>query len=122
MVHLMEKTGTRQSNTRQCIDDCMECYRLCAETLTHCFEKGDEHTERQHVLLMQDCALLCKVSADLMLRGSSFSAELCKLTAEVCRKCEQSCREFKGDAEMQKCAEICKRCAESCDQMAMAHY
>lgn len=67
--------------------------------------------------LMQDCAKICAVAADFMLRGSAFAEDICALCAEICDQCAESCEEF-DDEKMTKCAEICRECAEKCRMMS----
>jgi len=99
-----------------CIQDCLDCYRTCQQTaLLHCLEVGGKHVEPQHFRLMMDCAEACRSAGALMINGSPYHAESCRLCAEICRNCAQSCRSI-GD--MDECVTICERCAESCESMA----
>lgn len=102
---------------RGCIDNCVECARSCRETLAHCLAKGGEHAEASHIRLLIDCAEFCDLGASLMLRGSEFHADLCRVCADVCKACEESCEEFSGDATMKACEDACRRCSESCRAM-----
>lgn len=104
--------------TQHCIDVCNDCHDVCVETIAHCLQKGGKHAEPNHVLLLTDCAEICRTTADFMLRGSKLYRGTCALCAEVCDKCAASCEQFGADAEMKRCAEVCRRCAESCRQMS----
>jgi hypothetical protein len=106
---------------RECIQNCLDCYRICVETTHHCLTLGGKHAEARHIGLMQACAEICRTSAAFMLHGSEFHNRTCGVCAEVCRACEQSCSKMaEGDATMTQCADICRRCAESCQRMAGA--
>lgn len=102
---------------QKCIDACLACYRTCIATSAHCLQKGGEHVEAQHFKLMVDCAEICQVSADFMLRGSDYAKQLGALCAEICEACAKDCERFK-DEEMKRCAETCRYCAASCREMA----
>ena len=103
---------------RACIDECQSCHAICLETAAHCLTLGGKHASRDHQVLLQDCADICRTSADFMLRGSALHRETCRACAEVCDRCAESCASMGDDAMMKKCAEACRRCAESCRKMA----
>jgi hypothetical protein len=102
-----------------CIENCMECHRVCLETLQYCLHMGGKHAELAHIRLLTDCAQICQISADFMIRGSELHEEVCAACAEVCARCGDNCRLIEADdVQMQECAEMCARCAESCAEMA----
>lgn len=103
----------------QCIQNCLDCARICMETLTYCHEQGGKHTEPGHLKLLMDCSEICQISAHFMLRGSEFHKQTCAVCADVCERCAQDCERFGDDAQMQTCAQVCRRCTESCRQMSM---
>ena len=103
---------------RQCIDLCIECHRVCLETVSHCLKEGGKHAEATHIVLLMDCAQICATSADFMLRGSARHKATCRACAEICDACGRNCESMDDDAQMKRCADICRRCAESCRSMA----
>jgi hypothetical protein len=104
---------------QQCIEECFRCHSACLQTERHCLDLGGRHADVHHLVLLADCAEICRTSANFMLRGSPRHARTCALCAEVCRECEEECRRMAGgDNVMQQCADVCHRCAESCDRMA----
>lgn len=105
---------------QRCISDCLDCYRVCRETVTYCLTQGGRHAEASHIALLNDCADICETSAEFMMRRSDLHARACQLCAEACARCAQDCERFGDDAQMRRCTEICRRCAESCRQMSMA--
>jgi hypothetical protein len=122
-------SGTHQGGTpgrqmngamEQCIRDCLDCHRVCLETVTYCLQQGGRHTEAAHIRLLLDCAEICQTSANFMIRGSDLHGRTCAVCAEVCRRCAEACEGFGDDRQMRRCAEACRRCAESCRQMAGA--
>ncbi len=106
----------RSEIEQKCIDDCMNCYRVCEESIAMCLSIGGEHAEDRHITTMDDCAKLCAISADFMLRNSDLDTHMCSLCAQACDNCAESCAKFDDDF-MKKCADICKQCAESCRSM-----
>lgn len=104
---------------RQCVKDCNDCSASCMETMRHCLGMGGKHAEASHIVMMIDCAEICRTSADFMLRGSEYMHKTCESCAEMCDKCAQSCERIDpNDEKMKSCADICRTCAGSCRQMA----
>jgi hypothetical protein len=103
----------------KCIQDCTDCARVCAQTIRYCLKKGGKHIEEKHFTLLKDCADVCRLSTDLMLRESSFHSKACELCAYVCEECAASCdRIDPADEMMKKCADMCRQCADSCRLMS----
>jgi hypothetical protein len=101
---------------KECIQACLDCYRHCQNTaLTYCLEMGGEHVGPTHFRLMMDCAEICRSAAALMINGSRYHAESCRICAQICRDCAESCRSLDG---MESCVQACERCADSCEAMA----
>lgn len=101
----------------RCADLCLECYRVCTQTLQYCLQEGGAHVERAHVRTMQDCIAICATSADFLLRESPLHSYTCKACAEICRACGEECAEMNDDM-MRRCADACMKCYESCSKMA----
>jgi hypothetical protein len=113
MAH--EMTGEMQS----CIDECLECHRICVETAAHCLALGGKHAEADHITALLDCAEICQTSANFMLRGSPDHGKTCGVCAKVCDRCADSCESMgEEDDLMRRCAQTCRTCAESCREMA----
>jgi hypothetical protein len=106
------------NDMRQCIQNCLDCHRVCLETVAYCLQKGGKHADPKHLRLLMDCAEICQTSANFMLRGSELHTRTCFACAEVCERCEASCASMGDDATMKACADACRRCAESCRKMS----
>jgi hypothetical protein len=113
------RNGTLDPELQRCIDECRSCQHICTTTATYCLQQGGPHADAGHIVTLLDCAQLCGVSADFMLRGSHFHTSTCAVCADICRRCAESCEQMADDDVMRRCAEACKRCAESCDRMAV---
>src|SRR5262249_8194208 len=108
---------------QQCIADCGNCQETCLATVAHCLMLGGKHAEAEHIRVMLDCAEICQVAANFMLRRSSYHNYVCGVCAEICEKCAQSCEAIAGDdQQMKQCVENCRRCAQSCREMAGLSY
>lgn len=106
------------SHIRSCIDDCTHCHASCVETVQYCMEKSGTHAKAEHVRLLQDCADLCSITANFMLRVSDLYPSACGVCAEACDRCGKMCDELgaSGDVQMKVCAKACRRCAETCGE------
>ena len=106
---------------QQCIEHCTRCHQVCLQTIQHCLGMGGMHAEQSHIRLLADCAQICSINADFMLRDSPLHARTCAICAEVCQHCAADCDRFGGgDPQMKLCADTCRHCAESCRKMADA--
>lgn len=113
----MASHGTQMSqDIERCISECLNCHRICLETVQHCLQMGGKHASPEHIKLLLDCAEICQTSANFMLRGSNLHGRTCAVCAEVCTRCAESCEETGDGEQMRACAEACRSCAESCRQ------
>lgn len=101
-----------------CITNCLDCHRICLETVQHCLKMGGQHADAQHIGLLLTCADICQTSANAMLLGTAAHRHTCAACAEICAECAQACAAMGDDATMKACADACRRCVESCRQMA----
>jgi len=104
---------------QECINNCLDCHKICLETITECLEMGERHSSAAHIKLLQDCAQICLTSADFMIRMSGFHPQTCGVCADVCQACAEDCEKLaNGEDFMKECARICRRCAETCREMS----
>lgn len=106
---------------QECIEECLNCYAGCTITAQHCLVSGGRLAEVNLVSVLLDCAEVCTLAANFMLRGSPYHTITCGACAEVCRACAEGCRTVEGDEQLAHCAEMCDACAESCERMAAGH-
>lgn len=99
------------------IQDVADCYNVCLETITHSLEKGGKHASVEHLLILIDCADICKLTERSMRLGSPVHQVLCDTCALICEECAKHCESL-GGKEMEECAASCRKCAESCRSMA----
>ena len=100
----------------ECIENCLECSRVCLETVPECLKMGGKHAEADHIALLFNCADICQTSAKFMISGSPLHVATCRACAEVCDACAKQCQSM-GEG-MEDCVQACKRCVESCREMA----
>jgi len=101
---------------REGIQDSIDCYQTCTETTLRCLTMGGKHAESKHINLLMDCAKICNINADFMLRNSTYYPQTCGICADICDECGDDCDKFEEDF-MKECASTCRRCAEACREM-----
>jgi hypothetical protein len=112
----MTTKGTSRLTAQRCAETCLDCYKACTHALYTYLERGSDQAEHQHITVLMDCAQVCRMSADMLLRDSPRHHLTCGLCAAFCEQCAKECAQG-GDAS---CAESCRQCAHSCHLMAMA--
>lgn len=106
------------SEMERCADLCFDCYRVCSTTIQACLSKGGNHVEPIHIKVLEDCAKICALSGDFLIRNSELHQHTCRACADICERCANECSQMTDDDLMQQCAETCSRCAESCKSMS----
>jgi hypothetical protein len=94
------------------IEAATDCHQACIEALSYGLQQKGESAHLLHSRLMLDCAQVCDVTRDMMLRSSDFAHQMAALCAEVCERSAASCDRL-GEG-MDTCAGACRRCAEAC--------
>jgi hypothetical protein len=96
----MNAHSTLSTELQSCIDICVRSHEVCLRMATaECAQ-----LEPRHFTLMLDCALICQMAADFMLRSSPRHRDLCALCAEMCLACADDCARI-GD--MDECVQAC---------------
>jgi hypothetical protein len=118
----LEHHTSKFEEMQLCIYNCQESHRACLETLTHCLGKGGKHAEPTHIRMLLDCAEICQLSANFMLRESPLHHFTCGVCSKICERCAGDCERLDpGDEHMRHCAELCRECAATCKDMAAHH-
>jgi hypothetical protein len=106
---------------RRCIDSCLNCHATCEATLSYCMARDGAYADRTRMLILLDCAEICRTSAGFLLRGSALHLQTCATCAEICTECADWCNRLQRDSVMKQCAATCRECAQSCEEMAKMH-
>lgn len=91
-----------------------QCHESCLEGVVHSLNEGGDFAKLDHIRWLLDCADICQLSTNFVLRHSDYAGDLLSTCAFVCEDCAQSCETFFEDEHMKNCAEICRNCAEAC--------
>lgn len=90
---------------------------FCAAQCTHCYDacqmEKDKDKLKRCMLFDQDCAEICRLTAQVLERNSENADLFLKLCGDICRKCAEECEKYEFE-HCKKCAEACRKCAEMC--------
>ncbi|MBX2989384.1 MAG: four-helix bundle copper-binding protein [Bdellovibrionaceae bacterium] len=107
---------------QECIRNCLACHQICEQLMFHSLEKKGEHADADHIRLLHDCAEICAITANFLMRDSTFHHRACEVCAEICRACAEDCEDFEEEDEaLETCAAACRTCAQSCERMSSQH-
>lgn len=93
---------------------------MCLQAASHGLDAGGRLADGALFRLLLDCAQVCQMTADFMLRGSEAYASVCRLCAEICERTAERCDASADDDVMSLCADACRECAGSCRTTAEA--
>ncbi|MGI1806677.1 four-helix bundle copper-binding protein [Exiguobacterium sp. TDN 0502] len=94
---------------QNCIVTCNTCFDACL---------SEEHVSAMTdcIRLDRDCADICSLLVQAVVRNSSQVTTLAAACIEICENCARECA--KHDHEhCQNCAEACLACAKHCQQL-----
>jgi hypothetical protein len=117
LERIQQSETTTVQEIKECLIDCMDCYKTVTETMLICLNTGGKYAEIEQLNLLIDCAKICNTNADFILRNSNYYPQTCGITADICDECADICERF-DDNFMKECTRVCRRCAESCREMA----
>lgn len=104
----------------ECIQNCLNSYKVCEETLAKSF-KENFHKDPAYLVLLKSCAEICHTTAKFMMMQSKFHMELCGICAKVCTECADVCESMEK-VSMKECIAACRKCAESCIEMSQTSH
>jgi hypothetical protein len=87
--YMPHEQGHMSAEMEQCIRNCVDCHRVCLETISHCLQIGGPHAAPDHIKLLQDCVQICQDCERLAKQDNDLHMQAC---ADMCRKCAASCR------------------------------
>lgn len=112
---------SNESNVTTCITECLECHRICMETLIYGLRKGGDYADADHAQLLLDCSQICLTAVDFMTRDSNVVHRISEITSYLCEKAAVSCERWaSSDAKMKQCMDQCRRCGECCRKIMIA--
>lgn len=105
-----------QSQFQSCIQACYDCAQACDMCAAACLQETDPKMMARCIELDDECAAMCRLSAQAMSRASEHVYEICQLCAVICDACAEECSSHQAQ-HCQECAAACRRCADECRRM-----
>lgn len=102
----------------------IEELQYCAAQCTHCYDACHLENDSHMDICMendQDCAEICRLTAQLIDRDSPNVDIFLKLSSEMCERCAIECEKHSGFEYCIKCAESCRKCVEVCQEHKLVH-
>jgi hypothetical protein len=100
-------------NHEPLIQQLFTCTITCENCAASCLDE-DNVTPMAHCIeLDRDCADVCSLAANLLIRASEYSHEFLAFCEKVCRTCAEECSKHEHE-HCKKCAAECIKCAEAC--------
>lgn len=111
-----EQINNRLSiNTKDVIQNCLECYRITTSCMQHCLALGGSHASPAHINLLTECGDICQLMASFLIKASDFAHDLGSVCAKICDACADDCNELDPeDPHLVDCMVVCRKCADSC--------
>lgn len=91
------------------IEACIKCATECNHCAVSCLKENDVQRLTKCIRLNLECAVVCRVTAELISLHSRYTKEICQLCASICNACAEECERHSNDG-----LEYCKECAETC--------
>lgn len=96
---------------------CNLCADACEQCAAQCLRQADVSSLAACIRLDLDCAAVCRCTASLLARESTFFITQCLLCANVCVACSLECLQFVTE-HCRDCADACSHCADACRRAA----
>ncbi|HEY4618917.1 MAG TPA: hypothetical protein VIH09_12050 [Flavobacterium sp.] len=102
----------------------IDVLHFCAAQCTHCYDACHLEKEMDMSSCMmndQDCADLCRLTAQVLERNSDNADIFLKVCMVMCERCATECEKYPKMEACKKCAEACRECAAMCHEQELAH-
>lgn len=78
------------TKAREVIDEYLEAYQACQETLYYCEQEGGDYAEALFIRQLHDASEMSLTAANFLMRGSPFYRPLLELAGEILQSCAES--------------------------------
>jgi hypothetical protein len=92
----------------------IDVLQFCAAQCTHCYDACHLEKEMDMSSCMindQDCADLCRLTAQVLERNSDNSDIFLKVCLVMCERCATECEKYPQMEYCKKCADASRKCA-----------
>jgi hypothetical protein len=100
-----------------CLEACLECHRICLETVSY-LTTAAHAVGAEDMRLLFNTAEVCGTNASLLRAGGDRHGAASLACAELCEQAARYCDGRGADPRLQACAAACQRCAVACRGIA----
>lgn len=115
--HHWPEGTTMSAQVDDCLEACLECHRICLETVSH-LSTGDDQVAAEDIRLLFNTADVCRTNASLLRGGADRHRGASVACAELCEQSARYCDGRGDDPRLRACAVACRRCAAACRGLA----
>jgi hypothetical protein len=106
-----------QQKANKAVVACLGTKNVCLQTQRYCLTKGGKLVDPTFINQLQDCAAVCDLTANAVLRESALKSDLAKLCNQTCQTTVKACEQFKDDPQVQMCTQYAQASAQSCQEI-----
>jgi hypothetical protein len=99
---------------QQCVQDLQTCHDACLLTATNYEHIAGAHRNPEHILMLQDCAGLCRTTIYFLRHDSPVYGYVTQACAQVTQHCGEKCL-LMGDTD---CANACQNATWALEQLS----
>ena len=97
------------------INSLTECALACERCMAACLEEKDVTPMAHCIELNRDCAQICLLGAQLLLRDSKVAHQYLLVCEQACRLCAEECS-LHDHEHCKACARECRSCEQACHE------
>ena len=101
-------------DAKEVIEQLYFCEAACNYCHSGCQTEKDRDQLKKCMMMDEDCAGICRLTAISLERGSENAHMFMKLCAQICEMCAEECNRHSHHEHCKECAEACLKCAEAC--------
>ena len=99
--------------TQHLIEELYSCEARCKQSNEDCLLDSENETLKRCMILTQECADICRITANSFEMGSENAERFLILCSDICEECARECEKHSYN-HCQECAHVCFKCAEMC--------
>lgn len=101
----------KDPETRACIEAFQTCEQLCLRTLPFVCNEISRPLQADLVRVILDCAEMCRLAANFLVRDSEHYIRVCREASEICGDLATHCEAVEGLGGLHS---VCDECVAAC--------
>jgi hypothetical protein len=88
----------------------------CHAAFAYCASEANEIRDLSDLLCLADCAQICTITAEFIMRGSIYSDTIRDACLQMCMDAAKTCEAYPNDEVLSACADVLR---DACDAMSV---